>query len=81
MLHLTNNLLTSSCGQFRNALNIAALAAFLTYVGAGLDGQAGMGDFNLQMNDNYQGKVVKGCPTYEQGKHRNVIATILFFYF
>jgi hypothetical protein len=49
-------------------LNIAALSAFLTYVGAGLDGQAGMGDFNLQMNDNYQGKVFKGCPTYEQGK-------------
>jgi len=45
---------------------VAALSAFLTYVGAGLDGQAGLGDFNLQMNDNYQGQVVKGCPTYEQ---------------
>ena len=43
------------------------LSAFLTYVGAGLDGQAGLGDFNLQINDNYQGQVVKGCPTYEQG--------------
>lgn len=28
--------------QFRGALNVAALSAFLTYVGAGLDGQAGM---------------------------------------
>ncbi|KAL7517875.1 hypothetical protein ACHAWX_002753 [Stephanocyclus meneghinianus] len=52
--------------EFRNALNIAVLSAFLTYVGAGLDGQAGLGDFNLQINDNYQGQVVKGCPTYEQ---------------
>jgi len=52
--------------EFRGALNIAALSAFLTYVGAGLDGQAGLGDFNLQINDNYQGQVVKGCPTYDQ---------------
>jgi len=52
--------------EFRGALNVAALAAFLTYVGAGLDGQAGLGDFNLQLNDNYQGKVVKGCPTYDE---------------
>jgi hypothetical protein len=55
--------------KFRNALNIATLSAFLTYVGAGLDGQAGLGDFNLQMNDNYQGQVIKGCPTYEQGMY------------
>jgi hypothetical protein len=37
--------------EFRGALNVAALSAFLTYVGAGLDGQAGMGDYNLQLND------------------------------
>jgi hypothetical protein len=51
--------------EFRGALNVAALSAFLTYVGAGLDGQAGLGDFNLQLNDSYQGKVVKGCPAYD----------------
>ena len=51
--------------QFRGALNVAALSAFLTYVGAGLDGQAGLGDFNLQLNDSYQGQVVKGCPAYD----------------
>jgi len=52
--------------EFRGALNVAALSAFLTYVGAGLDGQAGLGDFNLQLNDSYQGQVVKGCPAYEE---------------
>ena len=45
---------------------MAALSAFLTYVGAGLDGQAGLGDFNLQLNDSYQGQVVKGCPAYDE---------------
>lgn len=56
---------TAVSKEFRGALNIAALSAFLTYVGAGLDGQAGLGDFNLQLNDSYQGKVVKGCPAFE----------------
>jgi hypothetical protein len=46
-------------------VNIALLAAFFTYVGAGLDGQAGLGDFNLAIDDSYQGQVVKGCPAYE----------------
>lgn len=45
---------------------MAALSAFLTYVGAGLDGQAGLGDFNLQLNDDYQGEVVRGCPAYDE---------------
>ena len=52
--------------QVRNTVNIAAVAAFLTYVGAGLDGTAGLGDFNLALDDSYQGKVVKGCPTYDE---------------
>ena len=52
--------------EFRNALNIFALSAFLTYVGAGLDGSAGLGDFNLALDDSYSGRVVKGCPTYEE---------------
>jgi hypothetical protein len=46
-------------------VNIAVLAAFFTYVGAGLDGQAGLGDFNLAIDDSYQGQMVKGCPAYE----------------
>lgn len=61
----TNSFLSFDYSQFRNALNVAALSAFLTYVGAGLDGQAGLGDFNLQMNDSYNGQIVKGCPAYE----------------
>ena len=52
--------------EIRNAINIAAFSAFLAYVGAGLDGQAGLGDFNLALDDSYQGRVVKGCPTYEE---------------
>jgi hypothetical protein len=51
--------------QIRSAVNIAALAAFVTYVGAGLDGTAGLGDFNLALDDSYKGQVVKGCPAYE----------------
>lgn len=51
--------------QIRNSVNIAAVAAFFAYVGAGLDGTAGLGDFNLAVDDSYQGTVVKGCPTYE----------------
>ena len=52
--------------QLRNSVNIAAVAAFLTYVGAGLDGQAGLGDYNLALDDKYQGQVVKGCPAYDE---------------
>jgi hypothetical protein len=52
--------------EIRNAVNIVALFAFLAYVGAGLDGQAGLGDFNLALDDSYQGRVVKGCPAYEE---------------
>jgi hypothetical protein len=47
-------------------VNVAALFAFLTYVGAGLDGAAGLGDFNLALDDSYKGQVVKGCPAYEE---------------
>ena len=45
---------------------MAALSAFPAYVGAGLDGQAGLGDYNLQLNDSYRGQVVKGCPAYDE---------------
>lgn len=50
--------------QIRNIINIAALSAFLMYVGAGLDGQGGLGDYNLQLDDSYKGEIVKGCPAY-----------------
>lgn len=46
-------------------MNIAVLAAFFSYIGAGLDGTAGLGDFNLALDDNYKGQIVKGCPAYE----------------
>lgn len=41
------------------------MAAFFTYVGAGLDGSAGLGDFNLALDDSYKGQIVRGCPAYE----------------
>lgn len=50
--------LISASKEIRNAVNIFALSAFLTYIGAGLDGQAGLGDYNLALG--------KGCPTYEE---------------
>jgi hypothetical protein len=46
-------------------VNVAALFAFLSYVGSGLEGTAGLGDFNLALDDSYKGQVVKGCPAYE----------------
>jgi hypothetical protein len=52
--------------EIRNAVNVAAVFAFFAYVGAGLDGQAGMGDFNLALDDSYKGQIVKGCPAYEE---------------
>jgi len=52
--------------EIRNAVNVAALFAFFAYVGAGLDGQAGMGDFNLALDDSYKGQIVKGCPAYDE---------------
>lgn len=52
--------------EIRNAVNVAALFAFFAYVGAGLDGQAGMGDFNLAVDDSYKGQIVKGCPAYDE---------------
>jgi hypothetical protein len=52
--------------EIRNAVNIAALAAFLTYVGSGLDGTAGTGDFNLALDDSYKGQIVRGCPSYDE---------------
>ena len=47
-------------------MNIAVLAAFITYIGLGLSGNAGLGDYNLALDDSCQGKVVKGCPAYEE---------------
>jgi hypothetical protein len=63
---LSDFLVSITKTQIRNAVNVAALFAFLSYVGAGLDGQAGLGDFNLALDDNYKGQVVKGCPAYEE---------------
>lgn len=63
---LPNATLPSPASQLRAALNIALVTAFFAYIGAGLDGEAGMGDFNLALDDSYKGQVVKGCPAYEE---------------
>ena len=55
-------------------------AAFLTflvgYVGSGLEGDAAprqlLADYNIALDDPYQGKVVKGCPTYDQIRQRRL---------
>lgn len=62
----------SASKAIRNGLNILALSAFLSYVGAGLDGQAGLGDFNLALDDSYAGQTVKGCPTYDEVKQKSM---------
>ena len=56
----------SASKELGKALNIFALSAFVSYVGAGLDGKAGLGDFNLALDDNYNGSPVRGCPTYDE---------------
>ena len=62
----------SASKEIRNGLNIFALAAFVTYVGAGLDGKAGVGDFNLALDDDYGGKPVRGCPTYDVVRQKSM---------
>ncbi len=52
--------------ELRNTANILAVGAFLSYVGAGLDGEAGQGDYNLGLDDSFNGSTVKGCPTYDE---------------
>ena len=47
-------------------MNIAVLSAFFAYVGAGLAGTAGLGDYNLALDDSYKGQAVRGCPAYEE---------------
>jgi len=53
-------------------LNIALVAAFFAYVGAGLEGTAGLGDFNLALDDSFQGNVVKGCPAYTEVRQQSM---------
>jgi hypothetical protein len=47
--------------ELRTAANIAVLGLFINYIGSGLDGTGGLGDYNLALDDG-----VMGCPTYEQ---------------
>ena len=58
--------LLSFSREVKNAVNVFALSAFLSYVGAGLDGNAGLGDYNLGLDDRYNGNVVRGCPSYDE---------------
>jgi hypothetical protein len=48
------------------------LAAFFTYIGGGLEGSAGLGDFNLALDDSYKGQIVKGCPAYEDVRQESM---------
>jgi len=52
------------------------LSAFISYVGASLDGPAGLWDFNLALDDSYAGKVVKGCPTNDEECDRKAWMTL-----
>ena len=48
------------------ALNIFLLSSFVNYIGAGLSGKGGMGDFNLSLDDPYKGAPVRSCPAYSE---------------
>ena len=56
----------ASFSELAVSLNIFVFAAFINYIGSGLGGTNGMGDFNLALNDPYKGREFRGCPTYEQ---------------
>ena len=64
--------IVSASKEIRNAVNVFALSAFVAYVGAGLDGKAGLGDFNLALDDAFDGKPVRGCPTYDEVRQKSM---------
>ena len=41
--------------QIRTAINIATVVAFFAYTGAGTEGTARLGDYNLALDDSYRG--------------------------
>ena len=47
--------------QLRNALNVGIVGLFINYIGMGLEGTNGLGDYNLALDDG-----IAGCPTYEE---------------
>ena len=53
--------------KVRLAATSLVLSSFLLYVGAGLDGstESLLADYNIQLDDDYQGRVIKGCPSPE----------------
>ena len=52
----------STFSRLRTGVNLALLAAFIHYVGCGLEGSLDLGEYNLALDDGG----VRGCPTYEQ---------------
>lgn len=54
--------------EVRTVATGALAAAFLAYVGAGVNGDGNMGAYNLALNDGG----VKGCPTYDQVRQPSV---------
>jgi hypothetical protein len=42
-----------------------------------LDGKAGLGDFNLALEDSYKGQVVKGCPAYDEVRQPSMDGFVL----
>eukprot|EP00978_Attheya_sp_CCMP212_P021170 scaffold61530_cov51-Attheya_sp.AAC.5 len=56
--------------EIRATVMIVTLSALVAYIGSGLDGQAGLGDYNIQLDDdnsNPQTTIVrKGCPAPEE---------------
>jgi hypothetical protein len=51
----------TTLSELRTTLTIGLLAAFIHYVGCGLEGTKDLAEYNLALDDG-----IKGCPTYEQ---------------
>ena len=58
---MPTTLLWRSKAAARTALNIGLVGLLINYVGSGLEGTGGLGDYNLALDDG-----IRGCPTYEQ---------------
>ena len=54
------------------------LSFLVAYAGSGLEGENApqhlLADYNIALDDPYQGKIVKGCPTYEQVRQHRLLS-------
>ena len=72
VVFLVGNIVTlgalATLPKLQTAVNVALLGLFINYVGSGIEGTNGLGDYNLALDDG-----VKGCPTYEEVRQPSMV--------